>query len=58
MAIEKINNIELYFDPKVDSRVKIMKRVLAAYEKNKIFFDYSFNEQALCSYYLQQARDE
>lgn len=38
MKIQKIDNIELHFDPKVDSEVEIKKSVLSAYEKNKLFF--------------------
>ncbi len=38
MKIQKIDNIELHFDPNVDSEVEIKKSVQSAYEKNKLFF--------------------
>lgn len=38
MKIETIDNIELHFDPKVDSEVEIKKSILSAYEKNVLFF--------------------
>ena len=41
MIIEKINELELYFDPEVDPAVEIKGRVLVAYKKNSLFFGHS-----------------
>lgn len=41
----QIDNIELYFDPKVDLRDEIKKSVLDAYEKNKLFFGHSLTNK-------------
>lgn len=41
MKIQKIDNIELHFDPNVDSELEIKNSVIAAYKKNISFFDRS-----------------
>ena len=43
MAIEYIDKLEFSFDPKIDPKSEIRKRVLAAYEKNRSFFGRSLD---------------
>lgn len=56
MAIENFDNLELHFNPKIDSNLEIKKRVLNAYEKNKLFFGCELTKK--CMVHIIYKREE
>lgn len=56
MVIDNIKKLVLHFDPRVDSDVEIKEKVLAAYEKNRSFFDYTLTKE--CAVKMIYKREE